>query len=130
MTPAEELTTAADKLDALAAAASHGPWIEAGVGEFGWSVIGGDFPLTSGFGIETEDNDQGKADAAYVAAMNPLIGKALADMLRRFAEAVERKWRVFHEMWKTEQRVRMCADEMPGLHEALAIARLINGSGS
>lgn len=112
MTPAEELAAAADKLEALASAASHGPWIEAGFGDSGWSVIGGDYPFTSGFAIETEDSDQGKADAAYIAAMNPLVGKALAEMLRDQATSAS-----FGPM-------------MPPSQYALRIARLINGAAS
>lgn len=115
MTPAEELAAAADKLDALSGSASHGPWIEAGMGEFGWSVIGGDFPLTSNFAVETEDGDQGKADAAYIAAMNPLVGKALAAVLRQWAKMI---------------RLDPAFLRRVGGEETLAVARLINGSES
>jgi hypothetical protein len=118
VTPAEELTAAVDKLGALTDAASHGPWIEAGIGDYGWSVIGGDYPLTSNFAVETEDSEQGKADAAYIAAMNPLIGKALAEWLRSEAQAFRGgQGRGFDgaDLYRVNPR-------------ALALARLINGA--
>jgi len=109
VTPAEELAQAAVKLYALADAATGGPWVEAGIGEFGWSVVAADHGRN--FGIETEDSAQGKADATYVAAMNPLVGKSLAE-------------------WLLDERVRgINSGHGPNSH-ALAIARLINGSAS
>jgi hypothetical protein len=111
MTPAEELAAAADKLDALASGATQGP-------QFADEVM-----LASIRGTHEED-------AAYIAAMNPLVGKALAVLLRAFAGAVAREYLVFHEMWNDEQRLRSMATHMDGLHEALDLARLINGSES
>lgn len=84
MTVAERLVAAADLLDQRAWAATAGPWVEAGIGEYGWSVIsGGD--QRSNFGVETEDSEQGKADAAWIARMHPEIGKSLAVALRSSA---------------------------------------------
>lgn len=92
MTPAERLLAAADLLEKRAGEASTGPWIEAGIGEFGWSVIGGDFPLTSSFAIETDDSEQGKADATYIATMHPEVGKAVAKVLHEEARRVSLGW--------------------------------------
>lgn len=124
MTPAERLLAAADLLDKRAGEATAGPWVEAGIGEYGWSVISQADPR-SNFGVETEDSEQGKADAAYIATVHPEVGKQQAAMLRSFAYAVDREWRTFHEMWNTEARVRMLNDRMPGLNAALAIADLM-----
>lgn len=128
MTPAEELAAAADKLDALASAATPGPWFVPGIGEFGWAVIAEDGGRD--FGVETDDSPQGESDAEWIAAMNPLAGADQAALLREFAVHVERRWRDFHDMWNTEQRIRMIGDHAPGLHAALRIARRINGTTS
>lgn len=98
MTPAEELTAAADKLDGLIAGASDGPWATDG----------------SEVWIDTPEPRHAfflrgwTADAAYIAAMNPLVGKALAAWLREMATGnfIGREGR------------------------ALDIARLINGGAS
>ena len=54
-----------------ARAATPGPWNEGGIGDYGWSVHfdGGD-PVNLR-GVETEDDEQGKADAAFIAANDP-----------------------------------------------------------
>lgn len=69
MTPAEELTAAADRLDALLAGTT-GAW------EFGIVVDGGGtgHPVVAAEG-----------DAAYIAAMNPGVGRALVALLRGMA---------------------------------------------
>lgn len=77
------LLRAADRLDELAVAATPGPWKCGGIGDFGWSVRMG--PTA----VETEDSRQGKADAAYIAAVDPLAGRAFASILRAAANDAE-----------------------------------------
>lgn len=89
MTPAERLLAAADLLDKLAWTATPGPWVEAGIGDYGWSVTAIDH--RSRFGVETEDSEQGKADAAYIAAMHPEIGKDLAIAMRSASRSVSKR---------------------------------------
>lgn len=81
MTAATETTPAllrraADRLDDLAGAATPGPWKRGGIGDFGWSVHMG--PTA----VETEDSQQGNADAAYIAAADPGVGATLVLWLR------------------------------------------------
>jgi len=79
MTPAEELTVAADRLDKLIAEATSGPWRVTGRANVdapsGWVVA-------SVAGRKLWPSD---ADAAYIAAMNPDVGRALAALLRSCA---------------------------------------------
>lgn len=107
MTPADELRAAASKVRALASTATPGPWEMGGVGDFGWTVRMG--PTST----ETEDSEQGAIDAAYIAAMHPGVGTALATWLEHAADrlAIART----HPDW---QEVAEPA--------ALAVARLIN----
>lgn len=86
MTPAEELTAAADKLG--------GP-------------DGGSCPC------ERCQRDE-----------------ATAKVLRSLAAEYMRETRHFHAMWNDAARERMVGDKWPGFREALALARLINGSES
>lgn len=135
MTPADELVAAADKLDALVAQTTDGPWVTTreidGYRADRWTVV-----KAGGKRVVTVDQTRvhwdsaAEANVAYIAAMNPLVGKDHASLLREFAVHVERRWRDFHEMWNTEQRIRMIADHAPGLHAALRIARRINGTSS
>ena len=75
-TPADELRAAAEKLRALADAATPGPWEQTGIGDYGWTVT------TPGTHVaETDDSDRGRADADWIAAMHPGVGLALADWL-------------------------------------------------
>lgn len=140
MTPAEELAAAADRLDALAANATAGPWsvslrgggqtvgIEAGEQGYDEVVVPGEVRCGSYCYGGTSVIDAADADWRYIAAMNPLVGADQAALLREFAAHVEQRWRDFHKMWNTEQRIRMIGDHAPGLHAALRIARSINGS--
>jgi hypothetical protein len=150
VTPAEVLAAAADKLDALVEDASDGPWtaeasscitrLPGGVAhEFvSWAVFSPEpdeeDPTTMVAGPERDPRDQKlwggiwKAeDAAYIAAMNPLVGKALADVLRRFGNACERDMSSTHDLWSRPSRVD---DRIPGLTAALDLARLIIGGES
>ena len=121
MTPAKELAAAAAKLDALAAEATDGPWILAKHEDgriLGIDAHDGyDDVVTTGevscmaycYGgtstIEATD-----ADWRYIAAMNPLVGKALAAWLRHEAEGA--------------------AHGLGVLNPTLDLARAINGGQS
>jgi hypothetical protein len=113
MTPAEELAQAADKLDALVADVTGGSWRADFITEIDPD---GAFDLAHVLAPNDEPGDgyAGVAvvasilrpDAAYIAAMNPLIGKALARWLR-------------------------FESELPRFNtHSLEVARLINGSES
>lgn len=80
--PADELRTAATRLRSLATAATPGPWEQTGIGDYGWAVHFGH----AAAGVETEDSDQGRADADYIATMHPGVGLALAAWLESEAE--------------------------------------------
>lgn len=87
MTPAEELTAAADKLDALVAGASDGPWaVDSHLDMLDpprtWHLEGIERwrGLTNNVQL---GEDEGTA--RYIAAMNPLVGKAMVEMLREEA---------------------------------------------
>ena len=56
-----------DEDERNARAATLGPWVQSGVGDYGWTVDFG----RSGAGVETADSDQGLADADFIAAHNP-----------------------------------------------------------
>jgi len=111
MTPAEELTQAADKLDALLKDTTVGPWsvsdpiLDVG-GEHGFDVDG----PHGGYVSRLSDPH----DAHYIAAMNPLVGKRVAEWLRAEGDATAE---LTHQ-----------AGFVNG--HALEIARLINGSAS
>lgn len=103
MTAADELRAAAQKIRALATTAAPGPWEQTGIGDIGWYV--------SGPCVETEDSEQGRADASYIAAMHPGVGLAVAAWL---------------DSWVGIDFSEHAA--MPGdLAHALAVARAING---
>ena len=108
--PADELRAAAEALRALAAAASPGRWEQTGIGDIGWYV--------SGPCIETEDSEQGRADADYIAAMGPNVGTLLADWLAKvadFCDGVERT-----------HGKQPAADNL-SIVDALAVARALTG---
>lgn len=56
-----------DEDERLARAATRGPWVQSGIGDYGWTVDFG----RPGSGVETADTDQGLADADFIAAHNP-----------------------------------------------------------
>lgn len=127
MTPAEVLAAAADKLDALTSGASDGPWEVCShtdmlnPGGPSWFLDGIERwrGLTNNVQL---GEDEGTA--RYIAAMNPLVGSLLAQVLRRFADACERDSRPTHDRWSRPQRVD---DRIPGLTAALDLAYLIIG---
>ena len=132
MTPAEELTSAADKLDALIAEATSGPWTLAKTGAstkdpgrivgLDGGPAGYDEVITTGevrcgsycYG-GTSVIDAADADWRYIAAVNPLVGKALAAALRTEAETIVG--------WDPASASSHAANLLP-------VARLINGGGS
>jgi hypothetical protein len=58
-----------DEDERVARAASLGPWVQSGIGDYGWTVtFGGPGP---GAGVETADSEQGLADADFIAAHDP-----------------------------------------------------------
>lgn len=128
MTPAEELAAAADKLEALIVKVPAGPWVAEDVGSGDADVLTYQVLPTSRTAWAAIVGDVKTDHAAYIAAMNPLVGADLVVLLREFAAHVERRWRDFHEMWNSEQRIRMIGDHAPGLHAVLRIARQINGT--
>lgn len=50
-----------------ARAATPGPWEQSGIGDYGWTVSFS----RPGAGVETEDSDQGRADAVHIARHDP-----------------------------------------------------------
>ncbi|CAL9668752.1 hypothetical protein SUDANB145_07303 (plasmid) [Streptomyces sp. enrichment culture] len=60
------LETAIIDRETAARAASEGPWEETGIGEYGWTVS-----APNGALFETDDSDQGRADAHYIALNDP-----------------------------------------------------------
>lgn len=121
MTPAEELAAAADKLDARLKHTTPGPWEVYGDADRLFTIVGGE---GREYGV-VEDYELNPDDAHYLAAMNPLVGEALAVVLRRLSEACERDATPTRDLWTRPQRVD---DRIPGLTAALDLARLINGS--
>lgn len=115
MNPAQELRDAAAKLRALATAATPGPWIQTGIGDYGWTVS-----FAPGSGIEADDSDQGLADANYIAAMHPGVGAALAAWLEEEA--------ALHADDKAAQIGDGSGVMCENFPHALAVARQILGS--
>lgn len=114
-TPAEELRAAAERLDSLTAAAPGGDWRPGGVGNFGWTVHCGPDQ-----GVETDDDGaEGLALGAYIAAMGPVVGRALAAWLRDTAERVDAVAR---------KRPDAADPTAPWIAHPLAVARAINAS--
>lgn len=88
MSAVAELRTAADKLRELAEGATPGPWDWESVIP---SQLGAhhDAGLTSPSCRLTSGHDIWIRDAVYIAAMNPLVGLALADLLDSLADDAE-----------------------------------------
>lgn len=127
MTPAEVLAAAADKLDALITEAAP-DWQLSESNHLALPLI--EMPYMNGM-LKGQPGYtvSGPNDATtfYIAAMNPLVGSLLAQVLRRFADACERDSRPTHDQWSRPQRVD---DRIPGLTAALDLARLIVGGES
>ncbi|MFI0268589.1 DUF6221 family protein [Streptomyces luteogriseus] len=63
----EWLRAQLDEDERIARAATLGPWVQSGIGDYGWTVDFG----RPGAGVETADTEQGLADADFIAAHNP-----------------------------------------------------------
>ena len=120
MSAAAELRIAASKLRELAEGATPGPW--------GWepaipSQLGAqhDAGLTSPSCRLTSGDDIWIRDAVYIAAVDPLVGIALADLLDEVAGHAESNDE--HDGFPPESVIT-------GYTHALTIARLINGGAS
>lgn len=92
-----------ERLREIAAKATPGPWRKSlfegddgtpHIGDFGWTVYG----CPAG---ETEDSEQGRADADYIAEADPSTVLALLDRLEAAEAAVERV-RALADEWATE----------------------------
>jgi hypothetical protein len=59
------LTDAIARRESAASAASPGPWVPGGIGDYGWTVH------TGVRSIETEDSEIGQADAKHIALNSP-----------------------------------------------------------
>ncbi len=95
MTPSEELNAAADRLDALLAEVTPGPWEwrDPGLRHVKLELAtGGEWKPYAGTVLQLHGEMLSVADAAYIAAMNPDVGRALVALLRfaaRNREAAE-----------------------------------------
>lgn len=81
---ADLLRRAAARLRAFATTATPGPWTT-GTGDYGWTV---DFGRGAA-GVDADDSEQARADTAYIAAMHPGVGTALADWLDLEADVID-----------------------------------------
>lgn len=68
-----------------ARAATLGPWVQSGIGEYGWAVDFG----RPGAGVETENSEQGYADADFIAAHHPARVLREIDARRGLVRAYE-----------------------------------------
>lgn len=136
MNPAEELATAADKLDALASEASDGPWILAkhkdgrilGIDAhdgYDEVITTGDVNCMAYCYGGTSTIEAIDADWRYIAAMNPLVGKALAEYLRGAGHRLSSRSDDYQAVLADRG---VLFDAYYG--HALALARLINGGVS
>ena len=107
LAPAAELRAASARLREYAAAASVAPWLRSGIGDFGWTVHLG--PEQS---VETEDSEQGRANADWIALVDPAVGLLLADWLETIAARLDHST---HPDWQDVIEPK-----------ALAVARAIN----
>jgi len=80
VTPVETLEAAADRLEKLIAGATPGPW------EADTSEIYGPTHEWVGETLHTDDPARTDANSAYIAAMNPLVGRAMTLLFREHAE--------------------------------------------
>lgn len=107
--PAAELHAAAEKLRTLTNAVPPAPWTQRGIGDHGFTIHMGDpRPGHTYEVLDTRmDSEEGRSLAAYIAAMGPTVGLALADWLEATASSTHDEGSAF-------------------LDEALAVARAVN----
>jgi hypothetical protein len=118
VTPAQELAAAADKLDALASKATEGPWRDMSMGSEGSTIHAGGNTVSTARRVGRCGE---YADAAYIAAMDPLVGKALAAVLREASYTIENNVNVL---------VPRGLPAVPVSGGLLDLARMVNGSAS
>jgi hypothetical protein len=130
--PAAELRAAAARLRELAKAATPGPWRQhdTHLGQYGYAATvlsgeGNDTDLRAWLpSMSQEPWDETRnvwPDAAYIAAMGPTVGLALADWLDYVAELTDSV---------AKHRADAATPDAPWLAPALAVARAINGGPS
>ena len=135
MTPAEELTAAADRLDGLVTKTIPGPWATAGRdGEWERPIVmetltenepDPDSEQTNFVVAEMRHGYTWVGDAAYIATMDPLVGKALAEYLRGAGHQLASRSADYQAVLADRG---VLFDAYYG--HALEIARLINGGAS
>ena len=125
MSAADELRAAASKLRELAQRATPGPWR---LGSDRWAalvadrkhpdrMVGGGWEWDDAYGGCLVAESLMRPDREYFAAMNPLVGAALADLLDSLADDAEQS---------IDDRAAYGA---PPRDETI-LARLINGGGA
>lgn len=132
-TPADELRTAAEKLRALATAATPGPWRDhdTHLGQYGYAAT-----VLSGQGNDTDLRawlpsmsqqpwDEARnvwPDAAYIAAMHPSVGTALADLLDYAAQYAD----LFTQIYTADKGGQPAETEHDAfVRHAIAVARAL-----
>jgi hypothetical protein len=114
MNPADELRTAAERLRALAATATPGPWTADASIPYGHRV--GSSDEADWIAWTGEHGETGsESDAAYIAAMGPPVAMTLADWLETAV--------MYAERWPPDAQTNS-----PFRLGALAVARAINGT--
>ena len=124
MTPAAELRAAASKLRELAQRATPGPWR---LGSDRWAalvadrkhpdrMVGGGWEWDDAYGGCLVAESLMRPDREYFAAMHPLVGAALADLLDSLADDAE-------QFQPDDDRAAYGAPP----RDELVLARLING---
>lgn len=144
-TPADELRTAATRIRELAANATPGPWRQhdTHLGQYGHTatVLSGDrtdpgprghlrawLPTMS---QDSWDNTRNVwADSAYIAAMHPDVGSALADLREHGVAAYAASVTAARNVWGDENspEAREFIAKNGANTELLALARAINGT--
>jgi hypothetical protein len=110
-----------DEDERIARAATLGPWVQSGIGDYGWTVDFG----RPGAGVETADTDQGLADADFIAAHNPARVLREIDAKRallRFAKGVHDHHETFttgvaSRLEETLRRFALAYSDRPGFRE-------------
>jgi hypothetical protein len=82
-----------DEDERIARAATLGPWVQSGIGDYGWTVTFG----RPGAGVETADTEQGLADADFIAAHNPARVLREIDAKRGIVRAYETAVAAFND---------------------------------
>jgi hypothetical protein len=110
-----------DEDERIARAATLGPWVQSGIGDYGWTV---DFGCP-GAGVETADTEQGLADASFIAAHNPARVLRDIDAKRRTLVRCEEEMfsgipRLVHFAKQTVREMALPFADRPGYERAVA----------